>query len=144
MAIEEITLSVPQSHSGSDWGRQEETACEAVNPDDRTVSRYRRMLRDRNRFTWTQRGRRKRQEAFEVAYRSLIKQLAKELTESIADRSARLDTRTRIYASLTGILAVSTADQRRMRERASRLFGWGLILAVVGLTTLSTTLYLTI
>lgn len=144
MAIEEITLSVPQAVPDADWQRPERTAFDAVNPDDRVVGRYRRILRDRNRFSWTRRGRQKRRETFEVAYRTLVKQLAKELTESIGDRSARLDTRTRIYASVTGILAVTTAEQQRCRRQSSKLFGWGLVLAGMGLTALGTTVYLTL
>lgn len=143
MAVEEITLSVPQAVPHGDR-QAERSACDMVNPDDRMVGRYRRILRDRNRFSWTRRGRQKRRETFEVAYRSLVKQLAKELTESIGDRSARLDTRTRIYASLTGILAITTAAQNRYQDQSSRLFGWGLVLAGVGMSALGATLYLAV
>lgn len=142
MAIEEITLSVPLSLPES--GSREHIPGEAVNPDDQMVRRYARMLEARYRFAWTRRGRRKRLEAFEAGYRSLVKQFAKEVTAPIDDRSIRLDARTRIYASLTGILAAATADQRRLRDRAFRLFGWGLALCGVGLGGLAAMLALTV
>lgn len=137
MAIEEIILSVPQS-------LPTQVAAEDMNPDDRVVRRYRGLLQDQYRFAWTQRGRRKRQEAFEVAYRSLAKQLASEVTGSIEDRAVKLDTRTRIYVSLTGMLAVASAEQRRLRDQTRRLFGWGLTLFGIGLGSLAATVYLVI
>jgi hypothetical protein len=142
MAMEEITLSVPRAIPDGRWHRQTVVSREPVNPHDRVVGRYRRLLRERNRIAWTRHGRRKRHEAFEVAYRSLVKQLAKDVSDTVGDRAARLDIRTRIYGSLTGIVAVSTEDQGRLRDQAVRLFGWGVVLAGVGLTALAATVYL--
>jgi len=140
--MEEITLSVPRAIPDGRWHRQNVAPREPVNPHDRVVGRYRRMLRERNRIAWTRHGRRRRHDAFEVAYRSLVKQLAKDVSDPIGDRAARLDIRTRIYGSLTGIVAATTADQGRLRDQAARLFAWGLVLAGVGLAALAATVYL--
>ena len=142
MPIEEITLSVPESLPEAGSGRSVAAETGAINTDDRVVGRYRRILADRYRFAWTHRGRRRRQTAFEVAYRGLVKQLAKEVTEPIADRTVKLDIRTRIYAALTGILAVATEDQRQRHNRSRRLFTWGLALSGVGLVSLGAAAYL--
>ncbi|MGE0623538.1 MAG: hypothetical protein AB7I04_24205 [Pseudomonadales bacterium] len=140
MPIEEITLSVPQSLPDS--GTEQRAASATAHSDDRMVRRYRGLLRDSYRFAWTRRGRQKRQDTFEVAYRSLVKQLAQEITAPIEDRVIRLDARRSIYASLTGIIGAAASDQRRLRDRSRRLFGWGLALCSVGLGSLAVTLVL--
>ncbi|MGD8417425.1 MAG: hypothetical protein PVH91_10230 [Pseudomonadales bacterium] len=134
MAIEEITLSVPQVLPDSGIAYQSEHERQATGPDLQVGRRYRQILRERDRFTWTRRGRARREEVFDVAYRSLVKQMAKDATEAIRDRSARLQSRTRIYATLTELLTISAEDQRRARYRARRTMTWGIGLAAFGLT----------
>ena len=85
MAIEEITLTPVEV-------LQEKVASTTASPvvENRSeptfARRYRQLLEERNRFSWTQRGRRRREEKFGVACRTLAKKLAQQCADPLVNR----------------------------------------------------------
>ena len=138
MAIEEITLSVPMT------GRAETESVDL--PDSRSADRdaansflksYRKLVRDRDRLVFGKRLKRRRQENFEVGFKSLVKKLAQEATAGITDRPARLAARTRIYISIVGLAYAASEDHRRARAAAGRTMKWGIAIGAIGILAMA-------
>lgn len=129
MAIEEITLSVPATGGAvadPPDASQDRDAANAF------VRSYRKLVRDRDRFAFGKRHRRRRQANFEVAFKSLVKNLAQEATAGISSRPARLAARTRIYISIIGLAYAASEDHRRATASARRAMKWAVAIGAVG------------
>lgn len=145
MTIEEITLSVP--------GVGRADADRTASPDRRAangrsagsdcdfVHSYQRLLKERDRFALGRRSHRRRQETFDVAFKSLVKNLAQEVTASIPNRSAKLAARTRIYISIVGLAHAVAKEHRRSRAAAARLFKWAIAICALGILGMAYTLF---
>ncbi|MEJ2087906.1 MAG: hypothetical protein P8Y69_05425 [Gammaproteobacteria bacterium] len=138
MAIEEITLSVPVTGRAdvdtSDKGSSDRDAASSF------VRSYRKLVRERDRFAIGRRVKERRQENFEVAFKSLVKHLAQEATGGIADRTARLAARTRIYISIVGLAYTLSEDQRRAVRAARRAMKWAVAIGAIGVIAMAYTM----
>ena len=116
MPVEEIVLSLPEETREQDTKDNPDPRRANGNGED-LIRHYYELLKKRRRFAWTRRGRQRREVAFDSACKSLAKQLARESTAEVASRTDRLETRTRIYAAVGGLLNVSAMEAQRASLR---------------------------
>ncbi len=116
MAVEEIILSLPQTAPEQD-SDDLSASHHSQSGHEELVRRYHHLLKGKRRFAWTRRARRRREEAFDTACKSLAKQLARVSTAELENRTARLDTRTRIYVAVESLLSVSAMEADRAALR---------------------------
>jgi hypothetical protein len=136
MAIEEITLSVPGEESVSAENGSSNGGRSAPHRGDTAIDcdfvrGYREILRERDRFALSRRGRERRQHNFEIAFKSLVKNLAREATSTIPNRPAKLSARTRIYISLIELAGAVAEDHRQSMASARRV-----LLSAIGVGTI--------
>ncbi len=141
MPIEEITLSAPcepeqrtTADSDKAHGQPGETGVA------RHARAYLQAARARGRISCRQRQRQKRLEQFEQTVKTLVKRIATEASSDIADRSERLDVRTRIYSGVMVLAKAISHDQRAMLDRSRTSRHRSLILAALGLLGIGMTL----
>ena len=141
--IEEIILSVPGAEPVLE-GRRSADRIDDVDSavdtgsEDEIVRSYREMVQQRDRFGLTRKSHQRRQDTFETAYRSLVRQIATEATRGIRDRSSKLRARTQIYKSVMALVQSSARDQKAEAKRTRRLFRWSLAVAGTGVFGLAT------
>lgn len=141
--IEEIILSVPGAKTVLK-GRRSADRIDDIDStvdtgsEDEIVRSYREMVQQRDRFGLTRKSRQRRQDTFEAAYKSLVKQIATEATRGIRDRSSKLRVRTQIYKSVMALVQSSARDQKTKAKRTRRLFRWSLAVAGTGVFGLAT------
>jgi hypothetical protein len=143
MAIEEITLSVPgvgrADAEGTTLPGRRAAARSSTSPECDFVRSYRKLVRERDRFALGRRAHRRRQENFDAAFKSLVKNLAQEVTGGIPSRSAKLAARTRIYISIVGLAHAVASEHRRSRASARRLLRWATGIGAFGILGLAYT-----
>ena len=145
MPVEEITLWAPGEAGHRD--AENDAACTRVLSADsppviqgQLQRRYREITRERDRFALTDRGRRRRREAFDVTMKSLIKQAATEASQAIPDRPDRLDARIRIYAIMTELTSAVVRDHESVVRRGRKSTVWGACIGAAGLLAFVITL----
>ena len=144
--IEEIILSVPGAEPVLEGRRSadriddvDDVECAVdTGSEDEIARSYSEMVQQRDRFGFTRKSRQRRQDTFETAYRSLVKQIATEATRGIRDRSSKLRARTQIYKSVMALVQSSARDQKTKAKRTRRLFRWSLAVAGTGVFGLAT------
>lgn len=141
--IEEIILSVPGAKTVLKGRRSADRIDDIdstvdTSSEDEIVRSYREMVQQRDRFGLTRKSRQRRQDTFEAAYKSLVKQIATEATRGIRDRSSKLRVRTQIYKSVMALVQSSARDQKTKAKRTRRLFRWSLAVAGTGVFGLAT------
>jgi hypothetical protein len=142
MPVEEIVLSLPEEARERDVNDLSESQPTGAD-GEQLIRHYHQLLKQRRRFAWTRRARRRREEVFDSACKSLAKQLARESTAEVASRVDRLHARTRIYAAVGGLLNVSALEAQRATLRNHYAVRYALLLGLLAgvslaaLTTLS-------
>lgn len=120
--MEEITLSTPVGRT-LEAPSHDVASMDSVIPvpelRDRLLRDIVRTCKARDRVALTASGRRRRQEDFETAMKSLVKRTASEVTRPIVDRASRMAARTRIYAAMM-VLVESAARDREAIVRQGR------------------------
>jgi hypothetical protein len=132
--MEEITLSVPRTLPDRQEApaRNETGSPQAPVELERLARGFLAAARSRDRPALTDRHRRQRQENFELRLKGLIKPVASETADLIADRRCRIEVRTRIYAAMMVMARVSAQDQVRTVRRCRRALRWAFASGAVG------------
>lgn len=139
MAIEEITISAPGEPDGPGGADQRsasnQAASDAMEPLDirRLARNFLKAARARDRLVFTQRGRKRRQERFNQALKSIVKDMATEASREVRSRSGRLEVRTRVYTTMMVLAKAVAEDQLRMIGRSRSSLRWGVGLIILGL-----------
>ena len=130
MAVEEVVLSVPGHADGVNASAG--SPAPAGGALERAVQDYFASARARDRLAIGGWMRQRRRERYDLALKTLVKTIATEASRNVIDRSARLDVRTQVYASVMSLVRVVASDQLAVIGRARRMLGWALAFAVVG------------
>lgn len=130
MAVEEVVLSVPGHPDG--FGASDASPTPANGALERVVRDYFASARARNRRAIGGWMRRRRRERYDLALKTLVKTIATEASRNVTDRSARLDARTQIYASVMSLVRMIAKDHLTIIGRARRTLLWAFAFAIVG------------
>ena len=124
--MEEITLWAPEDNQRGgrvpSEGRSKDGALREPGFHKRLSQIYMEGLAERQRISFTARGRRRRQDAHETVMKRLAKGAAVELSQPVEERKARTEVRIRTYDLLMELLTASTKDHDALvrRSRAAR------------------------
>ena len=127
MPVEEIVLSLPEVARAPD-----DNDGAVANGSEELIRHYQQLLASKRRFAWTRRARLRRAASFDAACKSLAKQLARESTAAVENRATRLEARTRIYATVGGLLSVNAMEAQRSALRNLFAVRYALLLGVLG------------
>ena len=123
MPIEEITLSVPASHANAPPDNRDTpiisgAASEEVASANEFADDYMRSARARDHLAFTAGGRVRNRERFNQSVKAIVKKIATHASSPVADRSARMEVRARIYTEVMQLTNAMTIDQLRTMRRA--------------------------
>ena len=135
MPVEEIVLSLPEVARESELEHASASERDR-NYRDELIGRYRQMLETRRRFAWTRRGRSRRETAFDAACKQMAKQLARQSTDKMDDRSKRLAARALIYGAVDGLLHTAAREQRRQTLHYRKAVRYAFLLGSLGTLTI--------
>lgn len=146
MAVEEITLSVPQSSAG--WLRDNEQptpdAAKSEQPSgiSKLAEAYLNAARTRDRFRFTNKGRMRNRERFDQSLKAVVRNVATDASCAVNDRNARMKIRTQIYAGVMQLAKAMSRDQLDIMMRARTRFRWSLAVGAAGLLGVVSTLFI--
>ena len=133
--MEEITLSVPNTFSETPAAPRQGATTPEATPDalQRLASGFLAAARSRDRLAITERGRRRRQENFELEVKRLVKNVASETAAAVPNRRGRAEVRARVYRAMMVLMRLAAQDRARGVRRTRRVVRWALATAAVGM-----------
>ncbi len=138
--MEEITLWAPEDNQRDGRVPNERRSRDGIIPepaDHKRLSQiYMEGLAERHRISFTARGRRRRQDAYETVMKRLAKGAAVEVSQPVEERKARTEVRIRTYALMMELITAATKDHEALVRRSRAARRNSLILTLTALVAL--------
>ena len=138
--MEEITLWAPEDNQRDGRVPSERRSEDGIVPEpgfhERLGQIYMKGVAEQHRVSFTARGRRRRQDAYETVMKRLAKGAAVEVSQPVKERKARTEVRIRTYALMMELITAAARDREVLVRRLRAGRRNGLILALTALVAL--------
>ena len=139
--MEEITLwapgEAPQINAHDAPPQSAHRDSQRVHRPDQLERRYLASLRERDRFAFTARGRRRRRERYQAAMKRLAKEVAVAVSRPVSERKERTAASIRTYAATMALIEAASRHHKVAARRARAATRNSLILAMLAVAGLS-------